>query len=115
MTVSRTLAAFAAIAFCTASLPALAHAATPDAVEITVPTTDLSLNTADGRAMLHKRIHIAAKTACMTVIPTSDEFSDAMQSCEEQAVSQARQAVRSAVRLAEANQAISLQASAIPR
>jgi UrcA family protein len=115
MTVSRTLAAFAAIALCTAGLPALAHAATQDVVEISVPTADLNLSTTGGRAALHKRIHLAAKTACMKASPTSNDFSEAMQSCEEQAVGQVRGAVRSAVRLAAANQAISLQASAIPR
>jgi len=115
MTVSRTLAAFAAIALCTASLPALAHAATPDDVEINVPTADLNLNTTGGRAALHKRIHMAARTACRTANPTANEFSDGMQTCEEEAVKQARAAVRSVVRVAEANQAVSLQASAIPR
>jgi UrcA family protein len=115
MTVSRTLAAFAAIALCTAGLPALAHAAAQDAVEINVPTTDLNLNTADGVSTLHKRIHMAARTACTKANPAANEFSEGMRSCEEQAVSQAREAARSAVRVAEANQAVSLQASAIPR
>jgi len=115
MTAYRTLAAFAALAVCTAGLPALAHAATPNAVEISVPTADLNLNTADGVSTLHKRIHKAAKTACLKASPTSNEFSEGTRACEEEAVSQAREAVRSAVRVAEANQAVSLQASAIPR
>jgi UrcA family protein len=114
MTVSRKIALFAAIAVCTSGLPALASAATTDAVEISVPTADLNLNTSEGQNTLHKRIHKAARLACLKAGQARDGNAEGTRVCEEEAVSQARAAVDSAIRFAAADQALSLQASAIP-
>jgi UrcA family protein len=114
MSTSRKIALFAALVLCTAGLPSLASAATPDDVQVSVPTADLDLTAPSGQRLLHKRIHRAALTACMNANQTTNELSEPMQICVEKAVRDAGAAVQEVIRVATANQAVSLQASAIP-
>jgi len=111
------LALLSAIAFCSAGLPAVAMAATPepDVGEVSVSTADLDLGTAQGVATLRHRIHAAAKTACMDAFPNAQVSSDQVRMCRIEAAQQAMPAVQAAVRVAEAKQAVSVEAAVIPR
>jgi len=113
MTTFRTYSLVAAIALCTASLPLVAHAT--DHSEVTVSTADLDLTTAGGVVALKQRIHGAAKTVCINVYPQQSVSSDVVRECRIEAAHQAQAAVQSAVRLAAASQATSVEAFAVPR
>jgi UrcA family protein len=113
----RTLALVSAFAVCPAGLPAVAMAATPgsDVSEVSVSTADLDLGSAQGVATLRQRIRAAAKTVCLEAFPGASASSDPVRMCRIEAAHNAMPAVQSAVRVAEAGQALSVEASVIPR
>jgi UrcA family protein len=106
-----------AITLCKAGLPAVCLAATPraDVSEVSVSTADLDLGTAQGVATLRHRIHAAAKTVCLDAFPSAGVSSEQVRMCRIEAAQHAMPAVQSAVRVAEAKQAVSVEAAVIPR